>query len=95
MTLPDGVRVVALDVTGIEADDVAALAAQIPHATTLSPRTAVTVPAVARRKRRFLRRILGDRKVHLSRATRCTALLVRGYVDIAADDAGACAFSPG
>jgi hypothetical protein len=93
MSAPEGATVVRLDATGLDPEDFAALAAQLPLASTLPPRTAVAVPAAALRRRRFLRGLLGDRKVVVPRATRCTALLVRGYVDVTADDRAAWGFS--
>jgi hypothetical protein len=93
MSAPAGATVVRLDATGVDAEDFAALASQLPHASTLPPRTAVAVPAVAVRRRSFLRGVLGDRKVSVSRSTRCTALLLRGYVDVAADAGAAWGFS--
>lgn len=93
MSAPEGATVVRLDATGVDAEDFAALAAQLPLASTLPGRTVVAVPAVAMRRRRFLRGMLGDRRVPVSRATRCTALLLRGYVDVAADADAAWGFS--
>ncbi|HEX8794494.1 MAG TPA: hypothetical protein VF765_26295 [Polyangiaceae bacterium] len=93
MSTPEGATVVRLDATGVDAEDFAALASQLPLASTLPPRTVVAVPAVAVRRRRFLRGVLGDRKVPVSRAARCTALLLRGYVDVHADDGSAWGFS--
>lgn len=94
MSAPEGATVVRLDATGVDPEDFAALAAQLPLASTLPPRTVVAVPAVAVCRRRFLRGVLGDRKVPVSRATRCTALLVRGYVDVGADAEAAWGYSP-
>jgi hypothetical protein len=93
MSAPAGATVVRLDTTEVDPEDFAALSAQLPHASTLPPRTVVAVPAVAVHRRRFLRGVLGDRKVTVSRATRCTALLLRGYVDVAADAGEAWGFS--
>lgn len=90
---PEGATVVRLDATGVDPEDYAVLSQQLPLASTLPPHTAVAVPAVAVRRRSFLRGLLGDRKVVVSRATRCTALLVRGYVDVHADDGAAWGFS--
>jgi hypothetical protein len=94
MSAPEGATVVRLDATGVDPEDFAALASQLPHASTLPPRTVVAVPAAAVRRRRFLRGVLGDRKLTVSRAARCTALLLRGYVDIHADDGTAWGYSP-
>jgi hypothetical protein len=93
MSAPEGATVVRLDATGVDPQDFAAMATQLPHASTLPPRTVVAVPAVAVRRRRFLRGVLGDRRVTVPRSTRCTALLLRGYVDVHADDATAWGFS--
>ena len=43
------------------------------------------VEAIATQKRGVLQRILGDKKVPVPRHVRCSALLARGYVDIAAE----------
>jgi hypothetical protein len=93
MTTPPGATLVRLDATGVDPEDFAALASQLPLASTLPPRTLVAVPAVAVCRRRFLRGVLGDRKVTVPRATRCTALLLRGYVDVTADAGAAWGFS--
>jgi hypothetical protein len=76
---------VTLDVTDADPEDVAAIARQIPDAGSLAPRTRVTVLPIATRRGGLLRRLLGDARVPVSRAVRCTALLLRGYVDIGAD----------
>jgi hypothetical protein len=78
--------VIRLDASDAEVDDAHALAGQIPLASTLEPRTRVSVLATGVRKRGVLGRFLGDRKVDVPRATRCTALLVRGYLDVGAND---------
>jgi hypothetical protein len=93
MSVPEGATVVRLDATGVDPEDFASLASQLPHASSLPPRTVVAVPAVAVRRRSFLRGVLGDSKVNVSRATRCTALLLRGYVDVSADARAAWGFS--
>jgi hypothetical protein len=85
---------VRLDVSDADPEEAAAVAGQIPPASTLSPRTRVTVPGTATRQGGVLRRLLGQRSVPVSRAVRCTALLVRGYVDIGADDEGAWGYAP-
>ncbi len=75
---------VCLDATTADPESPAAVATQIPHADTLAPGTAVVIGAVAVKKRGTLGRLLGDGHVKVSRATRCTALLARGYVSIEA-----------
>lgn len=60
------------------------IAAQIPDAATLPTEATVVVLGGAVRSTTSWRRWLGDRTVRVPRALRCTALLVRGYVDIGA-----------
>ncbi len=86
---------VTLDVTNADPEDVSAVASQIPDPKTLPPRTRVTVPAIATRGGGLLRRLLGETKVPVSRAIRCTALLVRGYVGVGADTERAWGVVPG
>ena len=93
MSTPAGATVVRLDATGVDPEDFAALAAQLPLASTLPPRTVVAVPAVAQHAAQEATATQGDRKVTVSRATRCTALLLRGYVNVAADAGAAWGFS--
>ncbi len=67
------------------ADDLRAIsdvAEQVPGASTLASGTAVFVLGAAANRNR-LWRLLG-RGVRVTRATRCTALLVKGYVEIGA-----------
>ena len=40
---------------------------------------------IAVQKRGLMQRVLGDKKVPVARSVRCTALLARGYVGIAAE----------
>jgi hypothetical protein len=61
---------------------VAGVAAQLPEASDLAPGTPVLVLGRATPLRAFWR--LFARDVPIPRAPRCTALLVRGYVDIGA-----------
>jgi hypothetical protein len=89
-----GTVTVHLDATGVDIEDPSALARQLPPANSLSPRTRVVVPSAATRKDGVLRRLLGPRAVAVSRAARCTALLVRGYVDLGADDRAAWGHAP-
>jgi hypothetical protein len=72
------------------ADDprtIAGVAAQLPHASTLPSGTAVFVLGKATAARAFWRLLARDLPV--PRASRCTALLAKGYVDIGADDVNA------
>jgi hypothetical protein len=77
---------IRLDASEAAVDDAPAVAQQIPLASTLEPRTRVAVLALGVRKRGVLGRLLGDRRIDVPRATRCTALLVRGYADVGAND---------
>jgi hypothetical protein len=94
MKPPVDALVVRLDVSEADVGSVAAMASQIPHASTLSARASVVVPAAAVRRGGVLRRWLGDRSVPVPTAVRCAALLVRGYVDIGADEARAWGYAP-
>jgi len=85
---------VRLDATEADVEEPGAVAGQIPHASTVSPGTRVVVLATATRRGGVLRRLLGPRRVPVPRSTRCTALLVRGYVAIGADDDGAWGYAP-
>jgi len=62
----------------------AQIAAQLPDVTTLPMDATVVVLGGAVRDAPSWRRWLGQRVVPVPRALRCTALLVRGYVDIGA-----------
>ena len=77
--------VVRIDASTADLEEASSLAPQIPLASTLAPGTRVSVEAIALRKGGALRRILGDKKVAVPKDARCTALLVRGYVEIAAE----------
>jgi hypothetical protein len=85
---------VQLDATGVDLEDPSAVARQLPAPSTLAAGTRVAVLATARREDGVLRRLLGARAVAVSRAARCTALLVRGYVDLGADDAASWGHAP-
>ncbi len=85
---------VQLDATAADVGVPAAVAGQIPLASTLAPGTRVVVRASATRRGGVLGRLLGPRREPVPRSTACTALLVRGYVDIGADDAGAWGVAP-
>jgi hypothetical protein len=80
---PDDAVIVRLDATDADMEDPHAVAPQIPHASTLRAGSAVRVAGVAT-KRRALGRWLGDGHAKVPRVARCTALLARGYVAIAA-----------
>ena len=73
---------ILLDATSIDVDDPAQVAGQIPGAAELPPATPVFVLGVASGRRIVLRWL--ERRVPVTRAARCTALLARGYVDIGA-----------
>jgi hypothetical protein len=85
---------VTLDMTDADPEDVSAVARQIPEAIALGPRTTVTVLPTAVCRGGLLRRLLGDARVPVARATRCTALLVRGYVGLGADAGRAWGITP-
>ena len=78
---------VVLDAASIDVDDPMQVAAQIPQAAELPPATPVFVLGLASGKPAVLRWL--GRRVPVTRAARCTALLARGYVDVGAgvDDA--------
>ena len=82
MTEPEGLTV-RLDATTADVEVPAAIASQIPLASTLAPGTKVMVLPTATRKRGVLGRLLGDRAIPVPRWSRCSALLSRGYVDLA------------
>jgi hypothetical protein len=85
---------VRLDATDIDVREIGALAGQIPLASTLAPGTRVVVLDVATRKAGMLGRLLGHRRVSVPRAMRCTALLLRGYIEIGAGEEGAWGKAP-
>ncbi len=75
------------------AEDLAAIAAQIPQADTLAANVSVAILGTAVRRRGVWGRVFGLGTVIVSTDVRCTALLVRGYVDIGAEPTmhrGAC-----
>jgi len=86
--------VIRLDATDTDIDVPAAVATRIPRASTQPPQTRVTVSRTATRRAGILRRLLGQKGVPVPRAIVCTALLVRGYVDIGADDEVAWGVAP-
>ena len=73
---------ILLDAVGIDIDDPAQVAGQIPPAVELPPATPVIVLGVASGKPALLRWL--ERRVPVTRAARCTALLARGYVGVGA-----------
>lgn len=81
---PEGAVPIRLDATSTDVEHPAALAPQIPAASTLEPGAAVLVEPIATRRREGLGRMLGDAHVKVPRAARCTALLARGYVGVTA-----------
>jgi hypothetical protein len=80
-----------LDGTRVDVHDVAAVAAQLPDPSTIARGAPVVVLANAVHVPEGWRRFLGTRRVAVPRATRCAALLVRGYVDIGASPEAAAA----
>jgi hypothetical protein len=74
---------VLLDATGIDVNDAAQIMAQLPPGVDLPPSTPVFVLGSAARGSGLLRWI-GMRTVPVARASRCTALVARGYVDVGA-----------
>jgi hypothetical protein len=90
----DGAVVIRLDATDTDIEVPAAVATRIPNASTLPPQTRVTVSRTATRRASVLRRLLGQKSVPVPRASLCTALLLRGYVDIGADDDVAWGLAP-
>jgi hypothetical protein len=93
MTEPDGLTV-ELDATGVDLEDASAVARQLPAADTLAPGARLAVPAVALGRDGLLRRLLPPRKVVVPRAALCGALLVKGYVDVGADERRAWGYAP-
>jgi hypothetical protein len=79
---------VRLNATDTDLDEPAAVALQIPPASTLAPGTRVVVLATAKREGGVFGRLLGPRSVAVPRSAVCTALLVQGYVEIGASDEG-------
>ena len=83
--MPEGAFPVRLDASTLDVDSPASVAEQVPHADTRLPGSTVAVGPVATRKRGALGRLIGDAHVKVPRAARCTALLAKGYVGIAAE----------
>jgi len=83
--VPEGAFAVRLDASTVDVESPASFAAQIPLADTRPAGSIVAVGLVATRKRGALGRLIGDAHVKVPKAARCTALLARGYVGIAAE----------
>lgn len=81
---PADAQSIRLDATDADVESPAEVAAQLPHARTRAAGSALIVSATASQKRGALGRFLGDGKVKVPLASRCTALLARGYVDLSA-----------
>ncbi|MBV9946363.1 MAG: hypothetical protein JOZ69_05920 [Myxococcales bacterium] len=79
---------VLLEASGTDLDDPAQVAAQLPDPGELPPGTPVFVLGMARSGPQLLRR-LGMGTTAVARAPRCTALVARGYVGVAATADGA------
>ncbi len=75
---------IVLDATDLEIDEVGGVAKQLPLASTLPPGASLVVFGVAVGAQHFWNRFLGGGTVPVSRAARCGALIVRGYVDVGA-----------
>lgn len=82
--------VVLLETETDDCRNLSQIVAQLPEAAALPTDATVVVLGGAVRNQSSWRRWLGHRVVPVPRALRCTALLVRGYVDIGAslDDRG-------
>jgi hypothetical protein len=75
---------VLLDATDDDPTQAPAMARQIPQAATLPPGTRVFVLGTATRARRGLVRWVGPGAIPVARATRCAALVARGYTGVGA-----------
>jgi len=93
MSEPDSVTV-ELDATGVDLEDPSAVARQLPAADTLAPGARLAVHAIALGRDGLLRRFLPPRKMVVPRAALCSALLVKGYVDLGADERRAWGHAP-
>jgi len=80
--VPEGALPVRIDASTLDAESPASVAEQIPHADTRPAGSVVVLGPIATRKRG---RLIGDARVKVPKAARCTALLARGYVGIAAE----------
>jgi hypothetical protein len=72
-----------LDAAALNGDDVAAIARQLPPASTLPEGTPLVVLGVAAGTGGLWGKLLGGGP-SVSRAARCGALIARGYVDVGA-----------
>jgi hypothetical protein len=75
---------VQLDSSAADVSTAEAVASQIPPSDGFAQRTLVVVLGSAARQSGLWRRLTGAAEAHVSRKTRCDALLMRGYVDIEA-----------
>jgi hypothetical protein len=75
---------VLLETVADDCGSLAEIVAQLPEVSSLPERATVVVLGEAKRGARSWPRWLGSRAVAVPRSLRCTALLVRGYVDIGA-----------
>jgi hypothetical protein len=75
---------VLLETAGDDWKSLDRIVAQLPEAASLPADATLVVLGRAVRNESSWRRWVGDRMVPVPRALRCTALLVRGYVDIGA-----------
>jgi hypothetical protein len=73
---------VLLDGTMADLNRVEDVAAQIPSATTLPPRSPLVIYGTATCSASWWRRILGPRRLTVTRGARCGAMLARGYINI-------------
>lgn len=64
------------------------LAAELPDPRSLSPGSWVMVSPGREQKRGVMSRVFGRKPKHSHLAVRCTALLIRGYVNVCADEHG-------
>lgn len=76
--------VVMLDASAGDLAGVAAIAAQVPDPGAFARRTLVVLLGEASRGGGAWRRLVRMNAAPVSRADRCSALLVRGYIDIGA-----------
>jgi|HubBroStandDraft_1064217.scaffolds.fasta_scaffold65154_2 hypothetical protein len=74
---------ILLDAAALIGDELTAIARQLPPATTMAAGAPIVVFGVAAGGGGFWGRMLGS-GLHVSRATRCGALVARGYVDVGA-----------
>jgi hypothetical protein len=75
---------VVLDAAGLEVDEASGVASQLPLASALPAGAAVIVFGAAAGPRHFWNRLLWGGTIPVSRAARCGALIMRGYVEVGA-----------